>query len=47
MAYEKSRGVIKDEYYVDVIMRSFRTGKPLADVQAYRKYRMKLSKETA
>ena len=37
----------KDEYYVDVIMRSFRTGKPLADVQAYRKYRMKLSKETA
>lgn len=39
--------LIKDEYYVDVIMRSFRTGKPLADVQAYRKYRMKLSKETA
>lgn len=39
-------GLIKDEYYVDVIMRSFRTGKPLADVQAYRKYRMKLSKET-
>ena len=38
--------LIKDEYYVDVIMRSFRTGKPLADVQAYRKYRMKLSKET-
>lgn len=38
--------LIKDEYYIDVIMRSFRTGKPLADVQAYRKYRMKLSKET-
>ena len=37
----------KDEYYVDVIMRSFKTGKPIADVQAYRKYRMKLSKETA
>ena len=38
--------LIKDEYYVDVIMRSFKTGKPLADVQAYRKYRVKLSKET-
>ena len=24
----------KDDYYVDVIMRSFKTGKPLADVQA-------------
>ena len=37
----------KNGYYVDVILRSFRTGKPLADLQAYRKYRMKLSKETA
>ena len=37
----------KNKYYVDVILRAFKTGKPLADVQAYRKYRMKLSKETA
>ena len=44
----KNRADIRqNDYYVDVIMRSFRTGKPLADVQAYRKYRMKLSKETA
>ena len=37
--------ITKNEYYVDVILRSFRTGKPLADLQAHREYRMKLSKE--
>lgn len=37
----------RNKYYVDVILRSFRTGKPLADVQALRKYRMRLSKEAA
>ena len=36
----------ENKYYVDVILRAFKTGKPLADVQAYRNYRMKLSKET-
>ena len=30
----------KNKYYIDVIIRSFRTGKPLADLQSYRKYRM-------
>ena len=36
----------KNEYYVDVVLRAFRTDKPLADLQDYRNYRMKLSKET-
>lgn len=36
----------KKEYYVDVVLRSFKTGKPLADLQAYREYCMELSKET-
>ena len=38
--------ITKNGYYVDVILRSFRTGKPLADLQAYREYCMELSKET-
>ena len=42
----KNRADIRqNDYYVDVVLRSFRTGKPLADVQAYREYRLKLSKE--
>ena len=36
----------KNKYYIDVIIRSFRTGKPLADLQSYRKYRMQLSKDS-
>ena len=36
--------LIKDEYYVDVIMRSFRTGKPLAELQTIRKNRQALKK---
>ena len=34
-----------DDYYVDVIMRSFRTGKSLTVLQAYRKNRLKLSRD--
>ena len=37
--------ITNNGYYVDVILRSFRTGKPLTDLQAYREYRMKLLKE--
>lgn len=33
-------------YYVDVILTSFRTGKTLAEIQAYRIYKMQLSKES-
>ncbi len=37
--------IMQNGYYVDVILRAFRTGKPIADLQAYKKYRMQLSKE--
>ena len=43
---KKRAELTENKYYVDVILRTFQTGKPLADVQAYRNYRMKLSKET-
>ena len=36
----------KNKCYIDVIIRSFRTGKSLADLQSYRKYRMQLSKDS-
>lgn len=35
----------KNNYYIDVILTSYRTGKTLADIQAYRIYKMQLSKE--
>ena len=38
--------IMQNGYYVDVILRAFRTNKPIADLQAYKKYRMQLSKET-
>ena len=37
--------IMQNNYYVDVILRAFRTNKPVADLQAYKKYRMQLSKE--
>lgn len=37
--------ITQNGYYVDVILRAFRTNKPVADLQAYKKYRMQLSKE--
>ena len=37
--------IMQNGYYVDVILRAFRTNKPVADLQAYKKYRMQLSKE--
>lgn len=38
--------IMQNGYYVDVILRAFRTNKPIVDLQAYKKYRMQLSKET-
>ena len=37
--------IMENGYYVDVILRAFRINKPVADLQAYKKYRMQLSKE--
>ena len=37
--------IMQNNYYVDVILRAFRTNKHVADLQAYKKYRMQLSKE--
>ena len=37
--------IMQNGYYVDVILRAFRTNKPVADLQAYKKYHMQLSKE--
>ena len=37
--------IMQNGYYVDIILRAFRTNKPVADLQAYKKYRMQLSKE--
>ena len=37
--------IMQNGYYVDVILRAFKTNKPVADLQAYKKYRMQLSKE--
>ena len=37
--------IMQNNYYVDVILCAFRTNKLVADLQAYKKYRMQLSKE--
>ena len=37
--------IIQNGYYVGVILQAFKTNKPIADLQAYKKYRMQLSKE--
>ena len=38
--------IIQNSYYVDVILRSFKTGKSFAYLQSYKKSRMQLSKDT-
>ena len=38
--------IIQKGYYVDVILRSFKTGKSFAYLQSYKKSRMELSKDT-
>ncbi len=37
--------ISRNDYYVDVILRAFKSGKPIADLQVYKKYRMQLSKD--
>ena len=34
--------LIHDYYYVDVVLRAYRTGKPLATLQSYREAKIKL-----
>ncbi len=43
--FKNREDIIRNHYYVDVILRSYKTNKPLAELQAQREYGMKLSKD--
>lgn len=43
--FRNREDIIRNHYYVDVILRSYKTNKPLSELQAQREYGIKLSKE--
>lgn len=43
--FRNREDIIRNHYYVDVILRSYKTNKPLAELQTQREYGMKLSKD--